>query len=219
MNELQTYYQQRAKEYELIYQKTERQADLKKLHAYLRQSFDKQQVLEIACGTGYWTQTLAQTCAAIRATDINSAVLEIAQVKDYGTTHIQLEQVDFWELAIPTNLYDSVFGGFIWSHILKKDLPAFLELLSTQISNKGSLVFVDNKYVKGSSTPIAKTDADGNTYQVRWLENGETYEVLKNFPSETEVLELIKGLPLEMEWVELKYYWVLKLQLIKTKRV
>jgi hypothetical protein len=45
-------------------------------------------------------------------------------------------------------------------------------------------VLLDNLYVPGSSTPISRTDETGDTYQLRALASGETFEVLKNFPTE-----------------------------------
>ncbi len=117
-------------------------------------------------------------------------------------------RVCFW-LCINTVLQH---GGFIWSHILKTDIPQFLKKLQNQLTTNGELIFIDNKYVEGSSTPISRTDEDGNTYQIRRLQNGDTYEVLKNFPSKEEVDRLIKDLPLEMTWTELEYYWVMELK-------
>jgi len=95
---------------------------------------------------------------------------------------------------------------------LKTDIPKFLKQLQSQLTTNGELIFIDNKYVEGSSTPIAKTDDDGNTYQIRKLQNGAEYEVLKNFPTKEEVATLIAPFGLEMEWVELDYYWVLTLK-------
>ena len=110
MDQLQTYYQQRAKEYERVYEKPERQEDLKKIHAYLQQQVVQAKVLEIACGTGYWTQTMAKTCHKIDASDYNTAVLEIAQAKGYGKTPVTFQQQDFWQLPTPSVKYDMVFG-------------------------------------------------------------------------------------------------------------
>ena len=61
MNQQKIYYQKRAKEYERVYQKTERQEDLKTLHTFLQEQATDKNILEIACGTGYWTKTLATT--------------------------------------------------------------------------------------------------------------------------------------------------------------
>ena len=47
---------------------------------------------------------------------------------------------------------------------------------------------LDNQYVLGSSTPISRTDAEGNTYQTRPLKDGSSHEVLKNFPTHAQLL-------------------------------
>ncbi len=54
--EMTDYYAKRASEYERIYQKPERQEDLRQLQATVAGSFVGLDLLEIACGTGYWTQ-------------------------------------------------------------------------------------------------------------------------------------------------------------------
>lgn len=209
---LKTYYQKRAKEYDKVYQKLERQSDLKALHQYLKKAFKNKKVLEIACGTGYWTKTIAESCTSILATDINVEVLEIARNKNYRKTPVEFKELDLWSLQNIDNQFDSVFGGFIWSHILKKDLPRFLKILTHQITQNGELVFIDNKYVQGSSTPISRTDEEGNTFQTRQLQNGEEYEVLKNFPTRTEIENLVQGFGLEMEWLELDYFWISRIK-------
>ena len=48
-------------------------------------------------------------------------------------------------------------------------------------------VFADNRYVAGSSTPLARTDARGDTFQTRTLGDGSVHEVRKNFPTADEV--------------------------------
>ena len=65
--QLETYYAKRAREYERIYEKAERQEELAWLRERLPQLFANRHVLEIACGTGYWTQYLAKTAASVTA--------------------------------------------------------------------------------------------------------------------------------------------------------
>jgi len=212
MNQQKIYYEKRAKEYEQVYQKPERQADLKALHSYLQEQATDKNILEIACGTGYWTKTLATTSHQIQASDYNETVLEIAKAKTYGTTPIIFQQIDFWKLPPPDIPYNLVFGGFIWSHILKDQLPNFIQLLHKQIQQEGTLLFIDNQYVEGSSTPISRTDHNGNTYQTRRLADGSVFEVLKNFPNQKEVEDLLVPMSLTIEWMNLKYYWLLRIQ-------
>jgi len=68
---------------------------------------------------------------------------------------------------------------------------------------------LDNTFAPGSSTPLARTDAEGNTYQMRKLANGEPYEVLKNFPTPQELTEAVRPVAREAHLETLTYYWLL----------
>ena len=70
-------------------------------------------------------------------------------------------------------------------------------------------MFIDNAYVEGSSTPISRADEQGNTYQLRRLDDGSTHEVLKNFPTESELVLAVDGLAAKVRVEFLRYYWVL----------
>src|SRR5258706_13222422 len=76
---LEHYYSKRAAEYEQIYQKPERQHELEWLRGRVPQIYRRRTVLEVACGTCYWTQFIARTAAKVHAADINDSVLEIAR--------------------------------------------------------------------------------------------------------------------------------------------
>ena len=80
-SDLTSYYAARAQEYESIYDKPERQADLATLRALVPDYFVGRDVLEVACGTGYWTQFIARRAATMTATDINAETLAIARTK------------------------------------------------------------------------------------------------------------------------------------------
>ena len=67
------------------------------------------------------------------------------------------------------------------------------------------MVFMDNLYVEGSSTPISEIDTHGNTYQMRRLGDGSAVRVLKNFPTEDELRSRCSP-SLNLE--RLDYYWV-----------
>ena len=53
LSPLQSYYAARAGEYDAIYRKPERQADLRAIEQWLPSVLRGRRVLEIACGTGY----------------------------------------------------------------------------------------------------------------------------------------------------------------------
>src|SRR5207247_2655785 len=155
---MQRYYAQRAQIYERIFHKPERQADLRAMEAWLPPQFAARRVMEIACGTGWWTPHAAALAASWLATDVNAETLAIAR---------------------------------------SKSMPA------------ARVVMLDNRYVAGSSTAIARRDSDGNTYQTRALDDGSTHEVLKNFPSRDEAIAAIGPEAREPQWIEHPHYWIL----------
>ena len=67
---------------------------------------------------------------------------------------------------------------------------------------------IDNRFVNGSSTPVSRVDASGNSYQRRRLANGEEFEIPKNFPPPTEVSGCLQAAGAEaIDVGELEYYW------------
>ena len=61
--------------------------------------------------------------------------------------------------------------------------------------------------------PLSRSDAQGNTYQLRRLDDGSTHEVLKNFPTESELRAAVEGLALDVHVEFLRYYWTLTYRL------
>ena len=74
-NGLKEYYAARAGEYEQIYELPERQEDIARLRGMLQALLSGHDVLEVACGTGYWTLPISVTARSILATDVGEEVL------------------------------------------------------------------------------------------------------------------------------------------------
>lgn len=204
-----SYYKDRAAEYEKIYTLPERQNDLLLAGQILRDALADKDVLEIACGTGYWTQKIASTAKKILAVDINDTVIELAKLKNYSPAKVAFQTADMFDLP-NINKHGSLFGGFIWSHIKLQDLNDFIEMANSLVKNGGTIVFMDNNYVEGSSLPLAEKDDSGNTYQTRVLENRTTHKVLKNFPTEVFIRQLLTNKASDINFINLQYYWILK---------
>jgi SAM-dependent methyltransferase len=208
------YYAKRAQEYERIYDKPERQADLSLLKQLCAQTLAGRDVLEIACGTGYWTQPVSQTARSIVATDINEETLQIARAKSYGC-NVYFERADAFGLgSLAGNRFTAGLAMHWWSHLRKSEVEAFLRNYHGIFPSGALLMFMDNRFVPGSSTPICRTDDEGNTFQTRTLADGTSHEVLKNFPTQDEILTLLAGVAARIEWRQLDYYWILKYHVI-----
>lgn len=212
---LQSYYAQRAASYERIYLKPERQAELRALERWLPTAFAGRHVLEIACGTGWWTPHGARDAASWLASDLNPQTLAIARSKALPP-QVRLAELDAWRLdaldALGNQRFDAAFAGFWWSHVERARLPGWLAQLHAHLQAGARVVFIDNRFVAGSSTPIARVDAAGDSWQLRRLDDGSTHEVLKNFATRAEALAALAesgGRARDIDWIEHPHYWVL----------
>lgn len=201
------YYKDRANEYEKIYSKPERQNELTASTKTLQEIFKSKNVFEIACGTGYWTEKIAGTANSIIATDINEAVITIAKQKNYPKNNVTFEIVDVFNYS--SNIkHESLFAGFLWSHIKLQEMLTFLKTITELVKPGGTIVFMDSIYVEGSNHTITQTDEFGNTFQTRKLDDGTQHLVLKNFPTEKYLIEILGDLAQEIKYIDLKYYWL-----------
>lgn len=206
--DLVSYYNQRAKEYEKVYQNPAEQVDLQTAEKIFQEIFANKTVLEIACGTGYWTERIAKTATSVFATDINESVIEIA--KNREKENITFAVADMFDLTTDKK-FDGLFAGFIWSHILLQDLDGFLQKVKNFLNPNGTIVFIDGNAVSGTNHDlknIAKTDEYGNTFQKRTLENGTTHLVLKNFPTKEFLTNKLSNIATDIEFTNLEYYWI-----------
>lgn len=208
MGSLEGYYAERAAEYESIYEKPERQADLAQLKSGLPVLFRGERVLEIACGTGYWTPLIAAQAESVLAIDYAEETLAIARAKKYPKPNVRFERGDAYALPAAPQKFSACFAGFWWSHVPLARLDAFLQGLQDHLEPRSRVAFLDNRYIEGSSTPLSRQDAEGNTYQQRRLADGSSHEVLKNFPTEQEMRLRLRRFGTDIGFTEYEYYWV-----------
>ena len=203
------YYSRRAQEYEKIYDKPERRHELEWLRERVPRVFKGRTVLEVACGTGYWTQFIARAAKKVHACDINDSVLEIAREKPIAPGKVDFFKADAITLQGVPRGCDAAFAGFWWSHVKKSGIERFVANLAGAIAPGSVVAILDNQYAQGSSTPVSRRDAEGNTYQMRSLASGEEHEVLKNFPTPDELRDAVLPVAREAHLETLQYYWLL----------
>jgi demethylmenaquinone methyltransferase/2-methoxy-6-polyprenyl-1,4-benzoquinol methylase len=211
--DMATYYARRAAYYERVYHKPERQADLRAMEAWLPGAFAGRHVLELACGTGWWTPHGARDAASWLATDRNPETMVVARAKALPSC-VRFASVDAYTLAeVDGKTFDGAFAGCWWSHVPLRRLPGWLDTLHARLSSGARVVFLDNSFVQTSSTPISRTDAEGNSYQNRTLDDGTVHEVLKNFPGADQARALLGKRVRSFEWIAYTHYWVLAYEL------
>ena len=211
--DLRAYYSRRVREYERVYAKTERQGDLAILRACLPTLLAGRKVLEVACGTGYWTQPVACRARSICAVDASPEVLDFARLKFYQHHNVDFVQGDAYVLDGVASDCDAGLAAFWISHVPCERLSDFLGRFHARLDAGARCVLLDNRYVAGSSTPIHRTDAHANTYQLRQLRDGSVHDVLKNFPDEESLRQVLGAWSTDIEYVALDYYWYVVYQL------
>ncbi|HJO92957.1 MAG TPA: class I SAM-dependent methyltransferase [Victivallales bacterium] len=206
---LKKYYADRALEYDKIYLKPERQSDLRKLENIISTAYTGMNVLEIACGTGYWTKEIAKNAISILGIDCNKVVLDIAKYRKVQKGSVSFQIADAYKLDNINKHFNAGYCGFWYSHIPKLERNKFLNIFHSKLLPDSKVIMLDNRYVAGSSTPVSRIDSNGDSYQSRELEDGSLHEVLKNFPSKDELYKTYKNISQKLEIHFLEYYWLI----------
>jgi hypothetical protein len=207
--DMRDYYARRAAYYERVYFKPERQADLRAMEAWLP-PFAGRRVLEVACGTGWWTPHGARDArtgwpptSTPRPWPWHAPrpLPACVELRDRRRLHAGRTAGD--------RRFDAAFAGCWWSHVPLQRLPGWLDTLHARLQPGARVVLLDNSFVQTSSTPISRRDEAGNTYQHRTLDDGSVHEVLKNFPTPAQAVRLLGPRARAHRWTEWTHYWVL----------
>lgn len=100
-------------------------------------------VLELAGGTGWWTQRLARSSERLTVVDSSPETLELNR-RRVGRSDVDYVVADLfsWE---PQRAYDVVFFSFWLSHVPRGLLAGFWSLLRDCLSPGGRIFFIDNR--------------------------------------------------------------------------
>ena len=203
---MKDYYQERAAVYERVYQYPERQAELRVLEQQIPCLFEDRAVLEVAAGTGYWTQFIVQTARSLLATDATAPVLAILQDRIHSEV-LEVRQCDAYALdTLPTG-FSGGFAGLWLSHVPKQQLNAFIASFHQRLSAGAQVVLLDNSRAQCERLPISHVDAFGNSYQDRCLDDGSVHRVLKNFPDEAELREMAGEQAIDFCYHGMQHFW------------
>jgi 2-polyprenyl-3-methyl-5-hydroxy-6-metoxy-1,4-benzoquinol methylase len=147
-------------------------------------------VLELACGTGIWTQELITMSRSITALDGSPEMIAVNRLKA-GTTAIEYQSVDLfhWE---PEKQYDLVFFAFWLSHVPPALLSGFLSKVARATKPGGQVFLIDEPK---SDQNISGLNV-GGLYQQRTLNDGRSFQIVKVYyhPQELERELLKQGL-------------------------
>ena len=144
-------------------------------------------VLEVACGTGNWTQVLSKRARSVVATDLIEGYLDVARAKPYARDNVTFSRADAYHLEGVGGPFDAAFCADWWSHMPRSRIGTFLRALHAHLSPGARAVAIDMMRTEHFDSLLLHRDGEGNEVQRRTLPSGEAYLVVKNFPTEAQL--------------------------------
>lgn len=156
----------------------------------LAQSPLNDDVLDMACGTGFWTQRLAERANSVTALDGSSEMLE--SVHDRQLTNVHTLQADLFSWHPPTQ-WDAVFFAHWLAHVPMTHFDDFWETVDAALLPGGHVVVID---VTSAEKRIEEDVRHEQHIALtrRRLKDGRQFDVVKNYWDPNELLQHVKSL-------------------------
>jgi SAM-dependent methyltransferase len=159
-------------------------------------------VLELAAGTGLWTERLAWHADHITALDASAETLAInrARLNRSGArsdtvpgSAVVYEQADIFAWR-PRERYDMVFFSFWLSHVPRERFAAFWQTVRTALADGGRVFFIDSLYTDASTARDHQLAGPEAASLRRHLNDGREYRIVKVFYRSDELSERLAAL-------------------------
>ena len=203
------YYRERAPRYDVLYKTPEWREDLAWLKAWVADHTARRSVLEVAAGTGFWTEAAAAGATAITATDCNPEVLALASNRGFGR-HVAFVVADAYGLPSFERTFGAGMAHLWWSHVDKLREHQFLRDFTSRLRRGAELLMIDQLHVDGYSSPAFRRDRVGNRYELRTLEDGRVFQIIKNYPTPEELQATMNRFCEAVQITSLRYFWALR---------
>jgi len=174
-------------------------------------------ILELGCGTGAWTEVLAEVADSVVAVDASAAMLDLARMHGEDLDNVEYRLADVLalpdDLVDPDNKFTAVFMAGLWAHLTREQQDALLLVLKKRLGKDVLLVLFDDNYVEGESATVARTDLLGNTHEFQVDAEGQRHEVVKNYPTDSFLRKRLDKVAREIKVLRWEFYWVLTCRL------
>jgi SAM-dependent methyltransferase len=148
-------------------------------------------MLELACGTGLWTQLLASFADRLIAVDAAPEVIALNQNR-IQSKYVEYIIADLFNWT-PTRKFDFVFFGFWLSHVPMDKFNDFWQMLRSALKPDGRVFFVDSLFDR-TSPAINHAELHQQGYAERKLNDGRVYQVVKIFHEPVQLEKSLQNL-------------------------
>jgi demethylmenaquinone methyltransferase/2-methoxy-6-polyprenyl-1,4-benzoquinol methylase len=149
-------------------------------------------ILELACGTGLWSERLLPFATELTLVDGSREMLAIAaeRVRSPRVRRIEADLFE-WE---PTDTFDTVFFGFWLSHVPPERFAAFWNLVGKCLAPDGRVFFVDSRHEQTSTAVDHRLPDPEAPVLQRRLNDGREFSVYKVFYDPDDLAERLQAL-------------------------
>lgn len=200
LTEQRAYYEARAPEYNEWWQRQGRYdhddeanarwfAEIEEVKTAFDASGLSGEILELAPGTGNWTEALARIATHVTAIDASPRMMELnrQRLAEAGlVSRVTFREADLFTWQ-PQRMYDGVFMGFFLSHVPNERLDAFLHTVASAVRPGGIIFFVDSRPDPTSSTPDQPLPVAENPKMTRRLNDGRSFQIIKVYRGAAEM--------------------------------
>jgi ubiquinone/menaquinone biosynthesis C-methylase UbiE len=167
-------------------------ADAAEVAAALERFDPAGDVLELACGTGLWTERLAAYARSVTAVDSAPETLEInrERVADPRVAYVEADLFE-WE---PERTYDVCFFSFWLSHVPEERFDAFWQKVARALAPGGRAFFIDSSRHDRASAVDHKLPGEREQTMLRRLADGREFQIVKRFYEPTDLRQRLADL-------------------------
>jgi len=181
------------------------------LKAMYRSAFAKRDVLELACGSGFWSEVVVGVANTLLSTDLHEEQVEITSKRLGHLSSFRCQTANAYTLDTVEGSFSGAFGSYWWSHVPRKLQKSFLNTLHSRLRPGAQVMFSDNMPYYGE-TVKRRVDEHGDIYEERVERDDDfRFETIKNFPRENEFAELLDGIVDDLRYTELSLPHIHKL--------
>ena len=151
-------------------------------------------VLELAGGTGWWTEQLARYADHVTTVDASPEALAINR-KRLREKRVRYVQSDVFEWT-PEELYDVVFFSFWLSHVPPGEFASFWTLVMASLREGSRLLFYDSLSFETVQAARERLMGLDDFTTTRRLKDGQEFRIVKVFYEPTSLEARLR----ELEW-------------------
>lgn len=180
--------------------------EVTELQAVLEELNPLSNVLELACGTGWWTEQLVKGADHVTAVDASPEVIKLnaARTKSPAISYIQADIFN-WQSE---NKFDLVFFSFWLSHVPPERFITFWKTVENALVPGGRVFLIDSLYKQESTSRDQSLPEPESTVAKRKLNDGREFKIVKLFYTPEVLREKLEPLGWQVKANQTEHFFV-----------